>query len=360
MEDVPTDVPQRGGVLVALSYVGVCGTDLQILNGTRPDTAHILGHEGVGVVVSTGEGSALRRGDRVVFNPVADLVEGRILGHNVPGLFQQYMAVDARSVESGLVILAEDFSPPICGALVEPLGAVIYAHELISRIVPRLRTAVVFGGGPVGLIAAQFLRSIGTRVLLVHPARGRLNTALRLNLVNEADTFEGSEGLPERILARTDGHRVDVTLICTTRGGAPAALRDAIDVVRGGGCIDMITNYPEGATAPMGIDTDALRAVRAANVCGLPQNGVYLHVDVRGQRIALTGHRGTSANHLRRAMHELRSDFCYPRLITHVLSLNDAAAAVQELASSQRRSLYGRDCIKAVIDLTLSDNSRAS
>lgn len=353
IEDIQTQPPGRGGLLVALSYVGVCGTDLQILNGTRPDTAGILGHEGVGVVAAAGEGAAMRPGDRVVFNPVADLQEGRILGHNVPGLFQQYITVDARSVERGLVIPAEDCRPPICGALVEPLGAAIYSHDLLSHIVPRPPTAVVFGAGPLGLLTAQWLRSTGSRVLLVHRTQPRLTTAVRLGWVNEGDIFRASDDLPQQILARIRGNRVDAALICTTRAGAPAAFQHALAVVRDGGCIDMITNYPQGAAVPIdALDAEALAAVRAANVCGHPREGAYLHIEVEGRRLALTGHRGTSNGHLRRAMRELRLQPAYASLITHVLSLADAAAGVQKLSQSGERSLHGRDCIKAVIDLT--------
>ena len=37
-----TPVPGPGDAMVAVDYVGVCGTDLQILNGTRPGEAVTL------------------------------------------------------------------------------------------------------------------------------------------------------------------------------------------------------------------------------------------------------------------------------------------------------------------------------
>jgi 2-epi-valiolone-7-phosphate 1-reductase len=359
IEQAPTPISRSAGLLVALEYVGICGTDLQILNGTRPDTAAVLGHEGVGTVALAGEGAHMRPGDRVVFNPVAQLSAGRLLGHNVDGLFQQYIAVDAQAVESGLVLPAEGLSPPICGALVEPLGAVIYAQELISRAVPRLKSAAVFGAGPVGLLATQLLSALGVKVFLIHPRPVRLNTAVELKLIHPDETLTVSESLPEQLLARNDGNRLDACLICTTRQGAPLALRHALAVVAGGGCIDLITNYPENGTVPEGLDTESLRAVRAANVCGSPQEGAYLHIEAQGhiegqgRRIAITGHRGTSADHLEKAMRELRSrPASYAKLITHVLSLRSAADAIPTLAHSAQRTLNGRDCIKAVIDLT--------
>ena len=358
IDEVLTQSPGPGGLLVALEYVGVCGTDLQILNGTRPDTAAVLGHEGVGVVALTGDGAQMLPGQHVVFNPVAQLSAGRLLGHNVSGLFQQYMTLDARAVESGLVLPAEACSPTICAALTEPLGAVIYACDLISHIVPHLRTAAVLGAGPVGLLAAQLLGAMGTRVFLVHPGLDRLRTAVQLQVVSADAPLAVAEDLPAQLLARNGGRRVDAALICTTREGAPLALRHALEIVESGGCIDLITNYPESAAAPEGLVTESIRAVRAANVCGRPTEGSYLYAAVSGRRIALTGHRGTSAEHLNRAMRELGARAtAYRRLITHVLSLSSAAVAIPILANSGQRALDGRDCIKAVIDLRAPHSS---
>jgi 2-epi-valiolone-7-phosphate 1-reductase len=335
---IPTAVPGSGGLLIAPSFVGVCGTDLQILNGTRPDTAEILGHEGVGVVVHASPGASMRVGEHVVFNPAAQSSTGRILGHNTPGLFQRYVAVDLQAVEDGLVLPVRDHLPPVCGALVEPLGAVVYAYDLISRRASPLDSVAVFGAGPIGLLMAAYLTFRGTRAVLIHPQKARLDTARALGFAPAV--FEADE-------------HFDAAVICTTRQGAPAALQQAVKMVKSDGCVDLITNYPEDAPAPEGIATDGLRAVRAANICGLPQDGAYLFAKVGNRRMAFTGHRGTSADHLFRAMAELRShESLYRRLVTHILPLKDAAQAIQTLACSNERSLHGHDCIKAVIDMT--------
>jgi threonine dehydrogenase-like Zn-dependent dehydrogenase len=352
-EDVATEPPDSGGLLIALSYVGVCGTDLQILNGTRPDTARVLGHEGVGVVASTGPAAAWHIGDRVVFNPVAQLSAGRILGHNVSGLFQQYLTVDAQAVDSGLIVPAGQHTAAMSGALIEPLASVIYGHELISRSVTDLRTVAIFGAGPVGILAAMVCNARGIRALLVHPDATRLRTAVELQLVGENSVLLVSNGLAEQILAANGGSRVDAALICTSRQGAPVALQHAVQIVRDGGCIDMITNFPEGTPVPAGIANEAIRAVRAANVSGVPDEGAYIYGEISRRRLAFTGHRGTSVRHLTGAMQELRlRSVEYGRLITHVRSLESAAPAIQALANSRKGLLDGRDCIKTVIDMT--------
>jgi 2-epi-valiolone-7-phosphate 1-reductase len=192
----------------------------------------------------------------------------------------------------------------------------------------------------------------------VHPRQTRLNTALELKLIAANAALTVSEDLPDRLLALNNGSKVDTALICTTRQGAPLALRHALAVVESGGCIDLVTNYPEDGAALAGLGTESLRTVRAANVCGIPREGAYLHTEVSSRRIAVTGHRGTSADHLKKAMRELGSRATsYSKVITHVLSLRGAAAAIPVLANSGTRALDGRDCIKAVIDLTTDDCS---
>ena len=60
-------------------------------------------------------------------------------------------------------------------------------------------------------------------------------------------------------------------------------------------------------------------------------------------------------------MRELRSRAAsYAKLITHVLSLRSAAEAIPTLADSAERALSGRDCIKAVIDLTTDGESECT
>jgi len=355
---VPTPSPEAGGLLIAPSFVGVCGTDLQILNGSRPDTAEILGHEGAGLILEAGHGAALSEGEYVVFNPSAQLPAGRILGHNVPGLFQRCYAVDAQAVSDGLVMPVETGLPPLCGALVEPLGGVIYAYELISRAVPNLRAAVIFGAGPIGLVFAEYLQQYGVRVLLVHTTQGRLDTAVQLGLVEPNATMTASDDLTERILAWNDGAPLDTAVICTSMRGAQVALKHAVAVLKDGGCVEMVTNFPATSITPPGITAEAIRAVRASNVCGMPPEGNYVTAEIAGRRIVFTGHRGTSREHFVQAMRVLRSRTSrYTAMITHILPLEDAAEAIGRLAHTRGVSIDGKDCIKAVVDLTAHSSS---
>jgi S-(hydroxymethyl)glutathione dehydrogenase / alcohol dehydrogenase len=70
VEEIELEEPLPGEVVVRMSAVGVCGTDLHSYKGEwdRP-TPIVLGHEGAGVIEAVGgEADGLREGERVVLS----------------------------------------------------------------------------------------------------------------------------------------------------------------------------------------------------------------------------------------------------------------------------------------------------
>ncbi len=55
-DDIPVPVPGPGEALIRVSLAGICSTDLEMVKGYYPFTG-VLGHEFIGQVVRTGEGS---------------------------------------------------------------------------------------------------------------------------------------------------------------------------------------------------------------------------------------------------------------------------------------------------------------
>jgi alcohol dehydrogenase len=63
-----------GDAIVRITTTTICGTDLHILKGDVPSCVpgRILGHEGVGVIDSIGDGvTAFRPGDRVLISCIS-------------------------------------------------------------------------------------------------------------------------------------------------------------------------------------------------------------------------------------------------------------------------------------------------
>ena len=71
LEDVPDPDAVNGSVLVESIAVGVCGTDVEIVDGKYGWAPHgktrlVLGHESLGRVLDPGSHGALQKGDLVV------------------------------------------------------------------------------------------------------------------------------------------------------------------------------------------------------------------------------------------------------------------------------------------------------
>ncbi len=71
LEDVPEPDARDGSVLVEAVAVGVCGTDVEIVEGKygwapQGKARLVLGHESLGRVVDPGPSGALHKGDLVV------------------------------------------------------------------------------------------------------------------------------------------------------------------------------------------------------------------------------------------------------------------------------------------------------
>ncbi len=69
--DLPTDM-RRGQVLVRVLCSGICGSQLQEIDGIKGDAAHLshlLGHEGCGIVQGIGQDvTTVKEGDKVVMH----------------------------------------------------------------------------------------------------------------------------------------------------------------------------------------------------------------------------------------------------------------------------------------------------
>ncbi|QAY63830.1 alcohol dehydrogenase [Xylanimonas allomyrinae] len=184
----PPPSPGPGEVLVRVTAVGLCGSDLHwFADGgigdatlTRP---LVLGHE-LGGVIASGP----RAGERVAVDPAVpcgrcDLcVEGhgnlcpqvRFAGHGeTDGALRELVAWPEDRVHA-----VPDTLDDADVAMLEPLGVAIHAVDLSH---PRVGgTVVVVGCGPIGLCALQVARAAGaTRAVAVEPLAHRRAAAAR-------------------------------------------------------------------------------------------------------------------------------------------------------------------------------------
>ena len=181
--DVPDVMQGAGEQLIRVEAVGICGSDMHAYLGhdARRPAPLILGHEAAGVIIG-----GPRDGARVTVNPLVtcqtcpackagreNLCPTREIISMQPreGAFAQYISMPDRN----LVDVPKDV-PLAKAALAEPLAVSWHAARLaLEALHPSMeRTALVVGGGAIGLAAALALRAMGIAdIMIVEPNAAR-------------------------------------------------------------------------------------------------------------------------------------------------------------------------------------------
>nr|WP_277664537.1 alcohol dehydrogenase AdhP [Arthrobacter koreensis] len=247
--DVPS--PGPGQALVKLISTGVCHTDLHAAQGdwpVKPSPPFIPGHEGVGRVVSLGEGvTELKEGDivgnawlwsacgvceycRTGWETLCEQQQNG--GYTVNGSFGEYMLVDekfaARIPEGADPV---EVAPVLCA------GVTVYKGLKVTDTRPG-EWVVISGIGGLGHVAVQYARAMGLRVAAVDIAEDKL--ALAREFGAEVTVNALNEDPAEAIQAQTGGaHGVLVTAV------HPSAFGQAIGMARRGGTI-VFNGLPPG------------------------------------------------------------------------------------------------------------------
>src|SRR5215469_10839786 len=174
-EEVPEPNARDGSVVVEAVAVGVCGTDVEIVEGkygwAPPGSPRlVLGHESLGRVIDPGDSNALQKGDLVVGivrrpDPVPcrhcavgewDMCQNGQYSERGIKQINGYMSERWR-IEPEYAVRV-DRSLGLLGVLLEPTTVVAKAWEHVAAVGRRAfwepRTVLVTGAGPIGPLAA--------------------------------------------------------------------------------------------------------------------------------------------------------------------------------------------------------------
>lgn len=240
--------------IVQVDTTTICGTDLHILKGDVPavEDGRILGHEGVGTVVETGDGVAnLKKGDRVIISCVCACgvcsychqrlpshclnAEGAsgvgwIFGHLIDGTQAEYVRVPF--ADNSLHKLPEGVSDEAGFMLSDILPTGFEIGVRNGRVTPGDVVAVI-GAGPVGMAVIMTASLHGaSRVIAIDLDQSRLNTALQLGATDAVNS--GEEDWQDQVMAMTDGLGVHTSVEAV---GIPATFAMATDLLRPGGTV---------------------------------------------------------------------------------------------------------------------------
>lgn len=237
-------------VIVQVSQVGICGTDLHIFQDEYHSTFPLIaGHEFIGRVVDVGsQGSWLKSGDRVAVDP--NLYCGECyfcrqeqsnhclnwqgVGITRPGAFAEYVAVPTRAC----YLLPDDITDTQ-GAFIEPLSCVIHALRRI-RVWPG-DEVLIFGAGPMGLLLLQALGTSGaSRIVVVEKDQRRRDLALSMGAVAALPGDNALQGQLRELASHGYAIVIDAT-------GVPEVIQAALQFLKPRGQYLQFGVAPRGA-----------------------------------------------------------------------------------------------------------------
>lgn len=205
-------------VLVAARSVGVCHSDIELLEGRYiiPFEYPIIpGHEWSGEVMAVGaKVRDLQKGDGVV----GECVIGEDhFGFSISGAAAEFFVAK----ESWLHKLPEGVSWTNA-ALVEPFSVAYYALMRVGNV-NASDTLVVLGAGPIGLCVTAASAKLGAKTIVVEPSEHRRQKAMSLG----ADFAVAPDEL-DAVLARESGGRGASVVIEAT--GRPDVMAQALEI----------------------------------------------------------------------------------------------------------------------------------
>jgi L-iditol 2-dehydrogenase len=253
VEEVDIPKIKDDEVLVKVEAVGICGSDIEIKNGTYPDYIAypiIPGHETAGTVVEVGKNVfGLKVGDRVAIEPHAGCGQcrnckvgyysycvnygkpgHRTLGFTVNGGFAEYVAAPARNCHK----LPSNLSFEE-GAMAVSAGTSMFG--LMEIGVDAGEFIVVIGPGPIGLTALALVKALGAGTTVMVGTRwSRLNLAKELGADVLVNIREGQDPV-KVVLELTDGLGADLVINTTP---SPESVAQSVKMLRRGGRLLML------------------------------------------------------------------------------------------------------------------------
>ena len=231
-------VTQPDDVLLKVSAVGICGSDIKILEGKHHYGKDIaLGHEFCGTIVEVGSRvTHVKVGDRVSIDPniccgfcsfcrmglPSQCVEikSSSIGIMRNGGYAEYCLVPERQC----FILPNEIDD-IHGTQVETLATVINGMNTLLML--PYEYVLILGFGPIGYLFAQFAKNIAAKVAVTEIDPFRINIARQCGLtvwnpLDEdivANITEFTHGRKADIVVEATGNAFEQAVQCVTAGG---------------------------------------------------------------------------------------------------------------------------------------------
>ena len=249
-EGIEIPALEKGQVLIKMAYSGVCRSQLMEVEGSRGQDKylpHLLGHEGSGMVISTGQGvTKISEGDWVILG----WIKGK--GFNAQGAkFKK----GNESINSGAVttfstytIASENRLVPIPHGIPKDI-AVLFGCALptgagivLNEIKPKKGSSIAFIGlGGIGLSGLMATKAFDCKdIIAIDVSQKKLDFAKNFGVTQTINAKH--EDVASKVLEITEGKGVDYSV---EAAGQTETIELAFDIIRsdGGECI--FASHPE-------------------------------------------------------------------------------------------------------------------
>jgi L-iditol 2-dehydrogenase len=257
LADVPPPVVGPGDVLLEMKACGLCGTDLAKLSHSQDPAGVRLGHEFAGVVRSIGPGvTRFVPGDRITAAHHVPCGSCWACRHGNESMCPQFKATNVEPcgfaeliriprlhVERVAFRLPDGMTYEEA-SFTEPLACAVRAVER-SEVLPGDRVAVV-GGGGMGLLIAQAIRTRGADAIVLDISDARLALARELGVRTAVNPSR--DGVGKALADVTEGVGVNAAVLTVVNA---RILDDAQRAVRPGGRINVFAGAADGPRLAM-------------------------------------------------------------------------------------------------------------
>lgn len=238
--------------------LGVCTSDVHQIQMEMSTNFTVLGHEGIGEIVETGDNvTDFRPGDRVVIPATTPLWKteearrgvpmhsggfcgGCTMGSAKDGLMAEFALIN--DPDMNLALLPDNINPLAASMAGDMMSTGLSGSELAE--VSFGDTVVVIGAGPLGCmaIAGATMRGAG-RIIAVDARKKSVEMAKHYGATDIVNHKERGINVVDQILCLTNGRGADC---CIIAGGGEDTLDQAMRITCLGGKIANLNTFAYG------------------------------------------------------------------------------------------------------------------
>jgi L-iditol 2-dehydrogenase len=266
VETVPVPRIHPDELLVKVAVCGICPTDIKKIHYGTVEPPRIFGHETSGVIVRVG--SQVRKWkirDRVALHHHVPCLSCHACRHHAfaqctqykrtgitagfepaGGGFSEYVRVMA-FVLPGVVKIPASKSF-VEGAMIEPVNTVLKAVKRLALL--KGDCVLVVGQGPIGLLFTQLLTAMRLKVIAIDLLDHRLKRARDFGARLAASANDTKLSSAIECITRRRG--LDAAIVTAP---SDAAVRQALELVRGGGQVLIFAHTRRGSEARLDLST---------------------------------------------------------------------------------------------------------